>query len=143
GAAAWNSAVYYADRWAAAAPGAGFSETPDFLKVFQNENVEPPDYERTLWHWYDCTDWAINLFNCPTVAYSGEIDRQKQAADVMEMALGYEGMKLKHIIGPKTGHAYEKNAKAELNRQIDAIVDKGRDAVPKQVKFATYTLRYN
>ena len=27
--------------WAAAAPGAGFSETPDFLKVFQNETLQP------------------------------------------------------------------------------------------------------
>ena len=31
--------------WAAAAPGAGFSETPDFLKVFQNETA-PADLVR-------------------------------------------------------------------------------------------------
>src|SRR5205085_11078251 len=54
GAACWQFAVHYPGKWAAAAPGAGFSETADFLKVFQKENVEPPDYERALWHWYDC-----------------------------------------------------------------------------------------
>jgi hypothetical protein len=143
GAAAWHFAVHYADRWVAAAPGAGFSETPDFLKVFQNETVEPPDYERALWHWYDCTDWAINLFNCPTVAYSGEIDKQKQAADIMAKALEEEGLKLTHIIGPNTPHRYEAGAKAEINRRIDAIVAKGRNPVPHEVRFTTWTLRYN
>src|SRR4051812_6998316 len=143
GAAAWHFAAHYADRWAAAAPGAGFSETPDFLKVFQNESVEPPDYERTLWHWYDCTDWAINLFNCPTVAYSGEIDKQKQAADVMAKALEEEGLKLTHIIGPNTPHRYEPGAKAEVNRRIDAIVARGRNPAPHEIRFTTWTLRYN
>src|SRR5262245_29914116 len=74
GAACWHFAVHHADKWVAAAPGAGFSETPDFLKVFQNENYDPPWYEKKLLHWYDCTDWAGNLFHCPTVAYSGEKD---------------------------------------------------------------------
>ena len=38
GAACWQFAVHYPSMWAAAAPGAGFSETADFLKVFQNES---------------------------------------------------------------------------------------------------------
>ena len=38
GAAAWHLAVHYPDMWFAATPGAGFSETPDFLKVFQMRN---------------------------------------------------------------------------------------------------------
>src|SRR5262249_34596908 len=74
---------------------------------------------------------------------SGEIDRQKQAADMMAKALEKEGMTLTHIIGPKTGHSYEKNAKEEVNRRIDAIVEKGRESSPKGLKFETYTLRYN
>ncbi len=32
GASAWSYAVHYADRWAAAAPGAGFTETAVFLR---------------------------------------------------------------------------------------------------------------
>src|SRR5262249_35427770 len=35
GAACWQFAVHYAGQWAAAAPGAGFAETAEFLKVFQ------------------------------------------------------------------------------------------------------------
>ena len=41
GAACWQFAVHYAGRFAAAAPGAGFSETPDFLRVFQDEQLTP------------------------------------------------------------------------------------------------------
>jgi dienelactone hydrolase len=143
GAACWQFAVHYPSVFAAAAPGAGFSETPDFLKVFQSETLKPTEWEQTLWHLYDCTDYAINLFNCPTVAYSGEIDRQKQAADMMAAALKKEGIELTHIIGPKTGHAYHPEAKKEVNRRIDSIVEHGRNPVPERVRFATWTLRYN
>jgi len=143
GAACWQFAVHYASRWAAAAPGAGFSETADFLRVFQNEPVKPAWYEQKLWHWYDCTDYAVNLFNCPTVAYSGEIDRQKQAADMMAKALAAEGMELTHIIGPQTAHRYHPQAKEEINRRIDSIVARGRNPLPKKVRFTTWTLRYN
>ncbi len=142
GAACWQFAVHYADLWAAAAPGAGFSETADFLKVFQNEKVQPPWYEQKLWHWYDCTDYAANLYNCPVIAYSGENDRQKQAADMMAAAMKKEGLKLVHLIGPKTGHSYERKTKDELNRRIDSIVKHGRDTVPTRVRFTTWTLRY-
>ena len=41
GAACWQFAVHYPSVWAAAAPGAGFAETPEFLRVFQNEQVRP------------------------------------------------------------------------------------------------------
>jgi Prolyl oligopeptidase family len=143
GAACWQFAVHYAGLWAAAAPGAGFSETPDFLKVFQNETLQPTWFEQKLWHMYDCTDYAVNLFNCPTVAYSGEIDRQKQAADQMAESLKAEGLDLVHIIGPKTAHAYHAQAKQEINRRIDAIAAVGRTSMPLRVRFTTWTLRYD
>lgn len=143
GAACWQFAVHYTDRWAAAAPGAGFSETPDFLKVFQNETLEPTWYEQKLWHMYDCTDWAANLAQLPTVAYSGDKDRQKQAADIMAAALKAEGIVLTHLIGPDTAHAYHPVTKLEVDRRIDSIMALGRLAVPDAVRFTTYTLRYN
>lgn len=143
GAACWHMAVHHAGMWAAAAPGAGFSETADFLKVFQKEAVKPTWYEQKLWHWYDATDYALNLFDCPTVAYSGEIDQQKQAADMMVKAAAAEGIQLVHIIGPQTQHRYHPQAKEEINRRIDSIVARGRNPVPRTVRFTTWTLRYN
>ncbi len=143
GAACWHFATHHAGLWAAAAPGAGFSETADFLKVFQNEALQPAGFEKKLWHLYDATDYAVNLFNCPTVAYSGEIDRQKQAADMMAQALAAEGMELTHIIGPQTAHRYHPDSKTEINRRLNSIVALGRNPVPRQVRFTTWTLRYN
>jgi len=143
GASTWQFAVHYPGKWACAAPGAGFSETADFLKVFQNEKLKPTDFEQKLWHMYDCTDYAANLFNLPTVAYSGELDSQKQAADMMEAAMKKEGLDLVHIIGPKTKHAYEKNAKEEVAKKVDEIVAKGRDPLPKKIRFTTWILQYN
>jgi hypothetical protein len=143
GASTWQFAVHYPGKWAAAAPGAGFSETADFLKVFQNEKIKPTEFEQTLWHMYDCTDYAVNLFNLPTVAYSGEIDKQKQAADMMAAAMKKEGLELVHIIGPKTAHAYEKNAKEEVAKRVDEIVAKGRDPLPQKIRFTTWILQYN
>lgn len=143
GAACWNFAVHYAGLWASAAPGGGFSETPDFLRVFQEEIIKPNAWEKKLLHWYDCTDWALNLYQCPTVAYSGEIDSQKQACDIMERAMRDAGLQMTHIIGPKTGHTYHPVSKIEVNRRIDSIVAKGRDPMPRKIHFTTYMLRYN
>ncbi|HZS05599.1 MAG TPA: prolyl oligopeptidase family serine peptidase [Blastocatellia bacterium] len=143
GAACWQFATHFAAMWAAAAPGAGFAETADFLRVFADEALKPTWYEQKLWHLYDATDYAANLFNCPTVAYSGENDRQKQAADVMAKAMKAEGLELVHIIGPKTEHRYHPDSIKEINRRIDSIVARGRNPVPREVRFTTWTLRYN
>lgn len=142
GAAAWQFSVHYPSRWVASNPGAGFSETPDFLRVFQNETVTPQWYEQRLWNWYDCPGWVRNLANCPTVAYSGEDDKQIQAAIKMAEAATEEGFNLTHIIGPKTGHKYHPGAKEEVARRIDQIAARGRDPFPENVHFVTYTLRY-
>jgi Prolyl oligopeptidase family len=143
GAACWQYAVHYPTLFCAAAPGAGFSETREFLRDFQNETVKPTWYEKKLWRMYDATESAQNIFNIPTVAYSGEIDSQKQAADVMAREMKKVGLELTHIIGPKTGHSYEKNAKEEVIRRIDALAAKGKDPMPKEIRFTTHTLRYN
>ncbi|MGL4421812.1 MAG: prolyl oligopeptidase family serine peptidase, partial [Gemmataceae bacterium] len=143
GAACWQFATHYPRLWCAAAPGAGFSETPEFLNVFQNEKVEPTWYEQRLWHLYNATDYTLNLSHLPTVAYSGEIDKQKQAADAMAKAMKPLGLELTHLIGPKTGHSYEKTTKAEINKRIDAFAAIGRDPAPAKTRFITYTLRYN
>lgn len=142
GAACWHFAVHHAGLWAAAAPGAGFSETPDFLRTFQGETLQPSWFEQKLWHLYDCTDWALNLYHCPVVAYSGTKDKQKQAADIMAKAMAGEGLNLTHILGLDTGHSYHPAAKDEINRRIDSIVNLGRQ-FPRRVRFTTWTLRYN
>jgi hypothetical protein len=142
GAATWHLAAHYASLWAAASPGAGFVDTFIFQKV-SRWPTQPPWYVQKLWHLYDATDYAANLFNCPVVAYSGEIDPQREAAELMTRAMASEGIDLVHIIGPKTAHKFEPAAKEEVARRVDALMAKGRDPLPKKVRFTTWTLRYN
>lgn len=143
GASTWHLAAHYADRWFAANPGAGFSETPQFLDAFQGEKVQPTWWEQKLWRLYNCDDWARNFYNVPLVAYSGEIDRQKQAADVMEAALGKLNIDMVHIIGPQTAHKYEPAAAAEVERRMAALAAAGRNRMPRMVRMVCYTLQYN
>ncbi|HUG20045.1 MAG TPA: prolyl oligopeptidase family serine peptidase [Planctomycetaceae bacterium] len=143
GAACWQFAVHYPDRWFAATPSAGFSETPEFLKVFQQETLTPTWYEQKLWQLYNCTDHAINLYHCPTIAYSGEIDRQKQAADIMEEYLRREGIDMIHIIGPNTAHKIHPDSLVEIERRLSDLEKTGRERNPNEIHFKTFTLRYN
>ena len=143
GAGCWQLAVHYPQLWAAANPGAGFSETTEFLRVFQNEVITPTDFQQRLLHWYDCPDWTNNLRQVPTVAYSGENDRQKQAADVMAAAFAQRGMQLPHIIGPNTEHKIHADSKVEIEDFLSASLAQPRSAVPQQIDLTTYTLRYH
>ena len=142
GAGCWHLAAHHAGDWAAAAPGAGFAESLEYLGLSKKGTL-PPQYERTLWGLYDATLYAGNFFNTATVAYSGEDDKQIQAARVMERFLTGEGLTLRHVIGPKTGHKYHPAAKAEIDERINAIVARGRNAVPSEGRLVTRTLRYN
>jgi hypothetical protein len=134
--------MHFADRWAAVAPGAGFTETAVFLRGAQQRQPQNA-VQRRLWHLYDSTDYAMNAFNVPVVAYSGEIDGQKQAADAMVAAMQSEGLTLEHIIGPKTGHAYEAGARQQIQDRLDQVAARGRNPVPREIRFTTWTLRYN
>ncbi len=142
GAAAWHLGAHHASRWAAVNPGAGFVDVWNYQGLEAKE-PKPAWYERKLFHLYDALDYAANFFNTTLVAYSGEEDKQKAAADLMEAALAAEGMKMTHIIGPKTGHKYEPNAKIEVAKLVDAAAEKGRDTKPKKVRLVTYSLRFN
>ncbi len=143
GAGCWQMAVHYPDLFFAANPGAGFSETPEFLKFFQKETLSPTWYEKKLWHMYDCTDIAANLFQLPTIAYSGELDIQKQAADIMEQALKKENLRLTHIIGPETKHTIDKESLKIIAEKMERLARRGRVSVPKEIRLVTYTLKYN
>jgi hypothetical protein len=142
GAGCWHLGAHHAGQWAVVTPGAGFANTADYLKLRRGQGG-PPGYEQRLWHLYDSTDYALNLFNTEVIAYSGEIDKQKAAADAMAAALKANGMELVHLIGPGTEHKYEPETKKELAKRVDELVARGRNPVPRRIQFTTWSLRYN
>ena len=142
GASTWQFATHFPGMWAAAAPGAGFAETAEFFKVFAPGKTPPPWWEQVLWRWYDCNTMAGNLANVPTVAYSGEIDGQKQAADIMVKYAQQEGIEFPHIIGPKMGHKYDAESKVKIEEFVTAGTTKQRVPFPKKLHFTTHSLIY-
>src|SRR5579872_2221868 len=116
GASVWHLAAHYGGLWTAASPGAGFAETAQYQKLQLTGDKAPPAWEQKLWHLYDATDYAGNLYNLPIVTYHGEIDPQRQSSDVMERAMAEEGLRLIRVIGPQTAHKYHPDSKIEIER---------------------------
>ncbi|MFP6907312.1 MAG: prolyl oligopeptidase family serine peptidase [Verrucomicrobiota bacterium] len=140
GAGAWHIGAHYTDRFAAIHAGAGFAETARYNRL-QPEKY-PPRYEQTLWRMYDVPNYVRNLFNRPVVAYSGEVDKQIQAARVMEEAFKAEGRVLPHIIGPKMPHKYDPGSLAEVLLRMRAALEHAEEDRDR-VFLQTQTLRYN
>jgi predicted esterase len=141
GAGAWHLGAHYADQWVAMSPGAGFAETALYNRLKQADY--PAWYERTLWTNYDVPNYTRNLFNLPVVAYSGEVDKQIQAARVMEGAFREHGRELTHLIGPGMGHKYHPDVLKEILNRMQIAAEKGLDPSPRQVSLQTRTLRYS
>ncbi|MEK9985779.1 MAG: hypothetical protein VW879_13660, partial [Opitutae bacterium] len=96
-----------------------------------------------LWGNYDVPAYARNLLNIPVVAYSGEVDKQKQAADLMTETLAQHGHTLDHIIGKGMGHKYDDKSRAQVLEYIRQALNQGCDHFPKKIHLQTRTLRYN
>jgi predicted esterase len=141
GAGAWHMGAHYTDRWCAVHAGAGFVDVRRYQNVTPDKM--PPWYEEKLWGLYDVPDYRRNLLNVPVIAYSGEDDKQKAAADIMEAELAAEGYKIPHFIGPKMGHKYHPEVLVDVQKKIADAVAKGRDEFPAKVSLQTKTLRYH
>ncbi len=139
GAGAWHVAARNADRFVAVSPGAGFAETARYQNLTPDKY--PPKYAQVLWHIYDVPDYTRNLFNLPVIAYSGENDKQIQAARVMEEAFQTHGRTLTHLIGPGMGHKYHPEVLAKLLGSLSEIADKGQPDSPDELFLQTRHLR--
>lgn len=133
----WHIGVHYPSLWSAVSPGAGFSDTAKYQKIARGSL---PAYQEQGWHIYDAVDYALNTFNTLFVGYGGDKDPQLQAALNMKEAAAREGLDLKVIVGPDTEHRYHPESLKEIMRLVEAPV---RDPQPKEVRFATWTLKYN
>jgi len=152
GASSWHLGLHHPGRWAAIEAGAGYTETRRYGK---RENLPP--YQEAMLHYYDAVDYALNAFNTPTVGYGGEIDAQLQASVNIREQLMREGFRFEQdgpfrwvtkdlralfVIGPKTGHAWHPDSKAESNAFIAKVLESA-GASPSHLRFVTYTTRFN
>ncbi|MGV3722433.1 MAG: alpha/beta hydrolase-fold protein, partial [Actinomycetota bacterium] len=134
---AWHIGVHHPGKWAAVSPGAGFSDTRKYAKLASGD---VPAYQEKAWRIYDAVDYALNLFNAPFIGYGGDKDPQLQAALNMKERAAEEKVPLTVIVGPNTEHKYHPDSLAEIMRLLSTAKS---DPRAPQIKFTTYTLKYN
>lgn len=142
GAGVWHLATHHPDLFCVATPGAGFADVPIYNQPFAPGKPARAAWEPVLWNWYDSIPYVGNLADIKILAYSGEIDPQKQSADLMEAAAKKRGITLERFIGPKTAHKYEPKTLEALKARLEVFQAAGDVEYPKSVDFTTYTLRY-
>ena len=149
GAGCWHLAAHDPGRWFAANPGAGFVDTMVYQGWEKTPPYEPSDWGRRLLLWYDVSPWVDNLSNTQVVAYSGELDPQRAAAEAMVAAakaskrLTADGFEITHIIGKGMGHKIDDASAAMINaRLVQLEAEVGKQPRTK-IHLVTHTLRYH
>ncbi len=139
GAGAWHLGLHNPASYSAISPGAGFTTTRGYIG---NLPKQLPDYVEKCLRIYDAVNYAENVFNLPVIAYSGEKDPQKAAADNIETALKdfKEPHTFKHLVAPGLAHQQP----AEWQKKIDDEFRKfdEKPTYPRRLRFVTYTLAY-
>ncbi len=141
GAGTWHIGLHIPSEFCVIGPGAGFTTTHGYIA---NLPKQLPDYQEKCLHIYDAVDYTENAFNVPVVAYSGEIDAQKKAADNIETLLKNfkEPVKFTHLVAPGLAHQMPKEWQDKAEVEYRKYADKGRERFEEHVHFVTYTPRY-
>jgi poly(3-hydroxybutyrate) depolymerase len=142
----WHLGLKHPDRFVAIGPYCGyvdthrFSETPipNFIKV----GPLPPHQEIAL-HMLDSVDYAANAGVVPAIAAIGDKDGFFQSHIHMGEAFVKEGIPFVNLISPGTGHVIDPKTHAEQMRRIGEYAAKGLDHDPREIRFVTWTLKYN
>ena len=142
GAGCWHLAVHDPTRWLAANPGAGFVDTIVYQGWQQQLPYELTEARKKLLHWYDVLPWTANLQNTHTIAYSGEVDKQKQAADRVYQRSQELGFDWPYVIGAKMGHKIDGKSAKEIDQTIARWAGQPTKSPRKEIDFVTYNVRY-
>jgi hypothetical protein len=143
GAGCWHLAVHDPGRWFAANPGAGFVDTIVY-QGWKNATPFPIDEtRRKLLNWYDVLPWVTNLSNTNTIAYSGEVDKQKQAADRVAAAAKAADVNFSYVIGAGMGHKIDPASAAEIDSVINSWSQQTDETTRQRLDVVSFTLRYN
>ncbi len=166
GEGAWNIALHYPDRFAAAEIGAG-----TWSRRGQTPGLAPYQYA-ALKIWENMEEWALNAFNLPLAGHDGDTDTQiaslpgpppgtpnrgqlesslRTRAQLEREGFPSEGepdfLRLKgtpdiFLISQNTGHGTSPLVRQRLDAFLKEWGDKGQTS-PEHIRFVTYTTRYN
>ncbi|OUX51476.1 MAG: hypothetical protein CBE43_03110 [Rhodopirellula sp. TMED283] len=143
GAGCWHFAVHDPGRWYAANPGAGFVDTIVYQGWVEKTPYLIDATRKRLMSWYDVLPWANNLKNTRTIPYSGEKDKQKQAADRVIAKTKMLGIEIPYIIGKNMGHRIDGSSSKIIDDTLAEWAKHPTELPRTKIDFTTYTLRYN
>jgi len=142
----WHLGLKHPSRFVALGPYCGyvdthrFSETP--IPSFIRVGPLPPHQERGL-HMLDSIDYAANAGVVPAIGAIGDKDVFFQSHVHMKEVMAKEGLEMVNLISPGTGHTIDPKTHAEQMRRIGEHVAKGLEHTRKELRFVTWTLKYN
>lgn len=142
GAGCWHFAVHDPFRWFAVNPGAGFIDTIVYQGWTEKTPYPIDTNRRQLMNWYDVLPWVTNLKNTHTVAYSGELDKQRQAADRVVTTAREHGIAFPYVIGEQMGHKINPESAQQMESILNQWSSKPREQPRQEIDFVTYSLRY-
>ncbi len=142
----WHLGLKHPDRFVAIGPYCGyvdthrFSETPvpGFIKV-----GPLPRHQEMGLHMLDSVDYAANAAVVPAIAAIGDQDVFFQAHVIMGEAFAKEKLPFVNLISAGTGHVIDPMTHGEQMRRLGEFAAKGLDHAPRQLRFVTWTLKYN
>jgi Prolyl oligopeptidase family len=142
GAGTWHIGLRHPFTFAVLGPGAGFTTTREYIGAAKFG--KQPDYIEKCLHIYDAVDYAENVFNVPVVAYSGEKDKQKLAADLIEAKLNdfKEPHSFTHLVAPGLEHKQPPEWMAKLETEYQKHLKEVRLEPLERFRFVTYTPDY-
>lgn len=140
GAGTWHVGLRNSSAFAVLQPGAGFTTTHGYIAKLPDAL---PDYQEKCLRIYDAHRYAENAFNVPIVAYSGEIDKQRQAAVNIENELKRLGLsdRMTHLIGPGLEHKFPPEWVKKSDEVIRKHVETPRAEYPMSERVVTYTAK--
>lgn len=142
----WHLGLKHPDRFVALGPYCGyvdthqFSETP--VKGFVKVGPLPAYQEKTL-SMLDSIGYAANASMVPAIAAVGDKDVFFNCHVIMGKAMEQEGLTMVNLISPGTGHVIDPATHKEQMWRIGEFAAKGLDPAPRDVRFVTWTLKYN
>ncbi|MEM9824992.1 MAG: prolyl oligopeptidase family serine peptidase [Planctomycetota bacterium] len=142
GAGVWHLSAHYPSRWMASNPGAGFVDTIVYQRWQDRMPYTLGPIRERLLRGYDVLPWVDNFRKLPVIAYSGEVDKQRQAAARVVAAANERGIPMTHVIGKGMGHKIDAASKEIVQRELASISD-SVSSDWEAIDFTTFTTRYS
>ncbi|MBV8880934.1 MAG: prolyl oligopeptidase family serine peptidase [Planctomycetaceae bacterium] len=142
----WHLGLKHPDRFVALGPYCGYVDTHRFSQTpvsgFVKVGPLAPHQEKTLTT-LDSIYYAANAGMVPAIGAVGDKDVFWDCHVIMGRAMEQEGLKMVNLVAPGTGHVIDPATHREQMRRIGEHAAKGLDPAPREVRFVTWTLKYN